>query len=380
MKFICRALCVLLIASCAIRAQDTEESLGDFEPLDDDLVLYIPKFSVKIGFRGIGGMKSSFGGTGVLASNSIIGDPTGVDQRLYHDGYVAFDTRTVQDPAGNQVPITPDGRTNSWSFRDDSQATPDGIVAMHTYVATTTDSSSHEKDPPAAFGVEISMDREIGNVFGTRMKWGVIGGMSVNQIAASTSSELAASIRTITDKYSLNGQTPPKAPFTGPTLVGSVDVTPLLGNEILERTEVISSSDTAVLSTWKLRGAYLTLRAGPTLFVPITERFSASFSAGAVVVFAGTTFDVNQSFKPSTGDTIVQSITNSDSALMPGYYVDASLQFAMNETSGLYLGAVYQSSGDYTQDATNDDETSVHRTRVDLSALQGVRAGVSFKF
>jgi hypothetical protein len=204
--------------------------------------------------------------------------------------------------------------------------------------------------------------------------------VSVNQIASTTSSEVGASIRTITDHYSLYGQTPPKAPFTGPTVVGSVDTTPLLGNEVLYRTDITSTAPSAVLSTWKLRGAYLTMRAGPTLFLPITERFSASFSAGAVVVFAGTTFDVNQSFKPNTGDTIVESITNSDTALMPGYYVDASLQFAMNETSGLYVGAVYQSSGDYTQDASNDDETSVHQTRVDLSSLQGVRAGVSFKF
>lgn len=380
MKFICRALCVLLIASCAVRAQDTDESLAYFEPLDDDLVLYIPKFAVKIGFRGIGGMKTSFGGSGVLASNSIIGDPTGVDQRLYHDGYVAFDTRTVLDPAGNRVPITPDGKTNSWSFLSDSQATADGLIAMHTYVATTSDSSSHQDDPPAAFGLELSLDREIGNVFGTRMKWGVIGGLSVNQIATTTSAEIGANIETITDYYSLNGQVAPTAPFTGPSAVGSVDTTPLLGNEILDRTTGMSSSPTAVLSTWKLRGAYVTFRAGPTLFVPITERFSASFSAGAVVVFAGTTYDVNQSFKPATGDSIVESMTSSDTALMPGYYVDASLQFAMTETSGLYLGAVYQSSGDYSQDVSNEEATSVHRTRVDLSALQGIRAGVSFKF
>ena len=83
---------------------------------------------------------------------------------------------------------------------------------------------------------------------------------------------------------------------------------------------------------------------------------------------------------PKTGDTIVGTMGNSDDALLPGYYVDANLQFAMTETSGLYLGAVYQSSGDYTLQVTREDGLSTYSTRVDLSALQGVRAGVSFKF
>ncbi|HTO05374.1 MAG TPA: hypothetical protein VL069_16820 [Opitutus sp.] len=380
MKFLCRALCVLLIANCALFAQRTEESIGDFEPLDDDLVLYIPKFAVKLGFRGLTGAKTAFGGTGVLSGRSFLGADTGVDQRGYHDGYVAFDSRTVTDPAGNQVPITPDGRTNNWGFTDSTQATADGLMEFHTYTATTSYASFQEKDPPAAFGVELSVEREIGNVFGTRMKWGVIGGMSINQIATSTSAELNADITTITDLYSLGGQAAPTAPFTGPFPAGGVDNTPLIYSELLRRSSQTANSTNAVLSNWKLRGAYLSFRAGASLFVPISERFSAAFSAGAVLAYAGTTYDVNQSFKPNTGDTIVDAMSSADDALLPGYYVDANLQFAMNETSGLYLGAVYQSSGDYTQTVTSEDGLSKYSTRVDLSALQGVRAGVSFKF
>jgi hypothetical protein len=377
MKFLCRALCVLLIANCAFGAPVTEESLSDFEPLDDDLVLYIPKFAVKLGFRGLTGAKSSFGGTGVLSSNTFIGDPTGIAQRLYHDGYVGFDQRTVVDPAGNSVPITPDGRTNNWGFRNATQATPDGLIEMHTYTATTADNTFVENDPPAAFGVELSLEREIGNVFGTRMKWGVIGGLSINQISSEFSSEMSANVTTVTDKYSLGGQAAPTAPFSGPT-AGVVDLTPLLGNEILERTQ--QTAPGVVMSNWKLRGAYLSLRFGPTLWVPITQRFSATFSAGGVMVFSGTTFDVGQSFIPATGDTIAGEMNSADTTFLPGYYVDASLHFAMTDTAGLYLGAVYQSTGDYTQDVTSEDELAKYSTRVDLSALQGIRAGVSFKF
>jgi len=381
MKFLCRALCVLFIATCAVRAaQDEESPLGDFAPLDDDLVLYIPKFAVKLGFRGISGAKSSFGGKGSLLSNSILDAATGTANRLYHDGYVIADTRTMVDPAGNSVPITPDGRTNSWSFTNDTQATTDGLIAMHTYAAVSNDATFHDKDPGTAFGVEVSLDRDMGKVFGTRMQWGLVAGVSINQIASATDTTLNANVTTTTDLYSLGGQAAPTAPFTGPTLNGSVDVTPLLGSDLLSRTTVTTAVAGAITNGFKLRGAYMTFRAGATLYVPITQRLSAMMSAGAVLVYAGTAFEVNQAFKPETGDSISQFLSDNDSKILPGYFADASLQFSITDTAGLYVGAVYQSSGDYTQEAVSPDGTSKYETRVDLSSLQGIRAGVSFKF
>jgi hypothetical protein len=44
------------------------------------------------------------------------------------------------------------------------------------------------------------------------------------------------------------------------------------------------------------------------------------------------------------------------------------------------MGAVYQSSGDYTQTLSTEDEKVTYRNRVDLSSLQGLRAGMSFRF
>ncbi|MEO6001506.1 MAG: hypothetical protein ABIZ04_20800 [Opitutus sp.] len=381
MKFLCRALCVLLIATCALRAAKDEESpLGDFAPLDDDLVLYIPKFEVKLGFRGISGVKSSFTGKGSLVSNSILEGDTGVANRLYHDGFVVADSRTVLDPAGNPVPITPDGKTNSWAFKSSSQVRPDGLIEMNTYAAVSSDDGFHEKDPASTFGVEVSLDRDMGSVFGTRMKWGVVGGVSINQVSSASVAGLATNVTKTTDLYSLGGQAAPEAPFTGPITGGAVDITPLLGADVLSRVTVTTSTPGAIQTSSKLHGAYMTFRAGASLFVPISTRFSALVSAGAVLVYAGTSFEVNQSFQPDTGDAISQFISDNDSAILPGYYADASFQFAINDTAGLYLGAVYQSSGDYTQDAISPDATSKYTSRVDLSSLQGIRAGVSFKF
>ncbi|MEO7599639.1 MAG: hypothetical protein ABIV50_11945 [Opitutus sp.] len=384
MKFLCRALCVLFIATCAVRAQD-ESPLGDFAPLDDDLVLYIPKFAVKLGFRGISGVKTSFGGNGSLLSSSILEGATGPANRLYHDGYVVADSRTLINPSGNPDPITPDGRTNEWAFKNDSQTidaqgNPTGLVAMHTYAALTNETTFAPKDPPSGFGVELSLDRDLGSVFGTRMKWGIVGGMSINQISTASTGSLSAMVTTTTDLYSLGGQAAPIAPFAGPSFAGSIDTTPLLGSDVLSRTVTTSLMTGAIGTSSKLRGAYMSFRLGASLFVPISARFSAMVSGGAVLVYAGTAYQVTQTFKPDTGDTIAEFISDTDSTILAGYYADASLQFAINDTAGLYLGAVYQSSGDFDQDAVSADGTSKYTTRIDLSSLQGIRAGVSFKF
>jgi hypothetical protein len=378
MNFLPRALCAFLVATSAVFAQRSDEpELEDYVPVvEDDLVVYVPKNAVRLGFRGLTGAISGFSGQGLVSDPDVqLGADTGIERRQYHDGGVGLDTRTMIDPSGTQVPITPDGRTNNWAFFDQSQATPDGLIAMHAYSARVTDSAVREDDPGLALGVEVATEREFGNVFGTRMKWGVVGGVSINQILATTKSEVQADITTITDYYSLGGQAAPTAPYdptsTNPTLLWS---------ELLGRLTETNGSLTAVVNEWKLRGAYMTFRAGPTLLLPITKRFSATISAGGVMVYAGSTYEVKQTFAPATGAEIVQEMMSNESVFLPGFYVDANLQFDFTDNAGLYLGGVYQSSGDYTQEASTANGESMYKARVDLASLQGIRAGVTFKF
>lgn len=399
MKFPCRALCALFVATYAAHAASPDEddaTFGDYAPtVDDDLVIYVPKYTVKLGFRALTGAKSSFGGQGTISSAANLGSDSELNvpqNRDYHDGYVHLDTRTAVDPSGTSVPITPDGKTNTWSMGSGKQLTDDassvgaGYVMMNSYAATITDTSFHEKNPGVAAGLELALEREMGKLFNSRVKWGVVAGFSINQISSIAKASVGASINKTTDYYSLFGQTiPPDADgnisYTGPSSSGTADTTILLGNEVLKRVrDQISNSPTAVTSEWHLRGAYFTMRAGPTIYVPIGTRFSATMSAGAVLVYSGTTFDVKQTFTPETGDDITQSVTGLESKLLPGFYVDANLQWSMTDTAGLYLGGVYQNSGDYEQSVSPDEGTSSYKARVNLSSLQGIRAGVNFRF
>lgn len=381
MKLLRCAACVLLIAFVQVRAQqDVDEEVDDFKPtLDDDMILYTQKFAFKLGFRDISGAKSGFSGSGHINSRSSIGDATGVVARTYHDGAVYLDGRYSTDPAGRTQPISPDGKSNQWTYFSESQAAINGLMMMHTYSAAITD-FERTKNPSGSFGVDLSIEREMGKLFGDKIKWGVIGGVSINGLSVTAGSTLPITLTTVTDYYSLFGQAAPTAPHTSSDSVGTVDSTVLIGNEPLARTTTITTKDAAVTNVARLKGAYMTFRAGPTLFIPITEKFSGTIAAGLALAYTGTTYEMTQTYIPDTGDQLVQTIRDGASNLLPGFFVDANVQYSFTDTAGLYLGAVYQNTGSFDQTIEDADTDSKYTTHVDLSKLQGIRAGVSFRF
>jgi hypothetical protein len=54
------------------------------------------------------------------------------------------------------------------------------------------------------------------------------------------------------------------------------------------------------------------------------------------------------------------------------------VQFDLTERTGFYAGAVFQSSGSYTQ--TVDSANAHYSTKIDLANQSGVRAGLSIRF
>lgn len=340
--------------------------------------IYEPKFTMTIGFRQLSGAKSSFTGSGLVKSASEIGDLTGNQVRYYHDGTVAPDGR--HDLSGN--PIAPDGYTNTWSYSDPAQALGDGYLAMNTYSANVLDSGVVSKDPKSSMGVEVIVSRDMGKLFG-KLPWTLVAGMSVNDIRASTFSAMNAEITKVTDLYYLQGGVgAPTTPYNGPSSYVDADGnsfdTVLISSLPLSRTTDVSTSATAVTNAWKLHGAFYTFRAGPAIIIPITEKLKATVSVGAVAVYAGTTYTVDQIFQPETSSEIVSSVSDGTSELLPGYYIDGSMEYTFTERAGLYVGGVYQSSGGYTQTIHGDNGT--YSTRVDLGSMQGVRAGMTFRF
>ena len=385
--------------------------IPDFSNLDD--YIYVPKSVLSTGLRMLSGAKMSFSGKGRLATTEDSGllSATNV-RRAYHDGSVNFDTRAVTrlDADGNPVtdpvtgvtltdPIAPDGRTNSWNYLSNKQQAADGSLAFNNYTADIVDPAVRSTKGTRNSGLELAVSRDMGKLFNSRATWVISGGMSVNDLSAKTSSNVLANLTTLTDLYSLNGQPLPDSPYTSPSTSSfsvtdpngapvlnpdgsaqtvTTDTSTLISNQPTSRNTRTASDSGSVTNHWRVHGAYYTFRAGPTIFVPITTRFRASLSLGAALVYAGSTYTVMQSFLPDTGAEISDTSENTTSKLLPGYYADASIQFDLTERAGFYAGAVFQSTGAYTQ---NVNTTSAqYSSRVDLANRSGMRAGMTIRF
>jgi hypothetical protein len=410
------ALVIFVSVLGLARAQDEQSrqpptEIPDFSNLDE--YIYEPKSTLIVGLRRLSGAKTQFSGRGTLAAPETAFDATTPNlTRVYHDGTVSPDARTAgrTDSSGNPIidsvsgsqtfdPIASDGKTNTWSYQSGSQSLPDGYIAFHTYSADITDPSIQRKDAASASGVDVAVSRDMGKLFGTRASWSLIAGVTMNDITAKTTANVQATLTTITDIYSLDGQVLPAAPYSAPssssatvvdsngvavlnsdgsTQTATTDTSVLLNNHPLNRQTQTAVDTTSVSARWELKGAYYTFRAGPAVWVPITSRFRATMSAGPALIYAGSTYTVTQSYQPATGAEITDTSFDTANHILPGYFADASLQFDLTEHTGFYAGAVFQSAGSYTQ--TLDNTAAHYSTKVDFANQNGLRAGMTIRF
>ncbi len=416
MKHFRLALVIFVSALGLARAQDEQSrqpptEIPDFSNLDE--YIYEPKSTLIVGFRFLSGAKTQFSGHGSLAAPEAAFDATTANlSRVYHDGTVSPDARTAGrvDSSGNPIidsvsgvqvfdPIASDGKTNTWSYQNATQALPDSYLAFHTYSAAIIDNSIQRTDASSAAGVDVSVSRDMGKLFGSRVSWSLIAGVSMNDITAKTTANVQARLTTITDIYSLDGQVLPVAPYSAPsstsatvvdsagnavlnadgsTQTATTDTSVLLNNAPLNRQTQTAVDSTSVTARWEVKGAYYTFRAGPALWIPVTSRFRATVSAGPAVIYAGSTYTVTQSYQPATGALITDTSFDTSSHILPGYFADASLQFDLTEHTGFYAGAVFQSAGSYNQSL---DTTAAHySTKVDFANQNGLRAGMTVRF
>lgn len=402
-------LALFAAAAGVMFAQDEERrappvEIPDFSNLDE--YVYEPKNTLTIGIRRLSGAKASFSGQGRIPAPEEPVAATGANlARVYHDGSVQPDARVAPrldasgnpllDPAGGGSlfdPIAPDGRTNTWNYVDNRQRDQlPGYIAFHRYSAEVIDTATRSQDGGSTMGLDLATSRDMGKLFGSRLAWSLTAGMSINDINSKMSDKVRANLLTITDYYSLFGVTPPDAPYNAPSSSSqnvpdanggietvTTDTTVLLGNEPAGRAQTTATDATSVTNQWKVKGAFYTFRAGPTLFLPISSRFRASLSLGAAMVYAGTSYTVTQTFQPEIGAEVSDTSSSSVNKLLPGYFADASVQFDITERAGVYAGAVFQSAGSYTQNLTNANAN--YATKVDLSNQNGLRAGMTIRF
>lgn len=420
MKYRRLAVLTLLSVLPLAHAQDEDQQsqkppteIPDFSNLDE--YIYEPKSTVILGFRHLSASKVQFSGTGTIPA--LVDPSPGAGGRYYNDGAVRTDTRSAPqldssgnpmiDPTTGQIsyqPITPDGKTENWNYTSQSQVdnAPLGYIAFHSYSAQVTDIGSLAAQSRSTNGLDLAMSHDMGKLLG-KIQWNLVVGMSVNDISGKRLDNVAANIQTITDLYSLYGVTPPPAPYSAPSTSpetvtdaqGNVKTINVDNSVLISQNPVndpatntktsqavtnppADSNLNTVTDNWKVKGAYYTFRAGPEVWFPISSHFRVGASLGAAMAYAGTTYTVTQTFTPETGSAMTTQDTSSVYKLLPGYFADATVQWDVTDKAGFFAGAVFQSTGSYTQGI--ESTTSNYATKIDLSNQNGFRAGMTVRF
>jgi hypothetical protein len=371
----------LAVLTGVLRAQSSD---------DDDEMDYFPLVptgnSLRFGLRYVGGPKITFGHLGVVPASFDVGDTTTLAARTYHDGTVNLDART----SVNGFPIN-DGLTNTWNYDFSSQVTPGGDIAFHVYSASSTGAGLKGKTSSAA-GWELQMGRRIGRI-ARKADLSLVAGFSFAGLNAKVSGIVPAQLNALTDTYSLHGQTPPDAPYTGPqsstTFVFDANGNPVLNPDGSQQTRTddatvlladlpnrtTTTRPTDVKGRWQIKGAYYTLRVGPLLQIPLTERLKISLGAGAAVSYVGTRYVVDEAVEIDETTTPIETAEEKDhSVFLPALYADADAEYWVTERTGFYLGGGYQKSGSFNQ--TLNDRTA----KIDLSTTYGVQSGITLRF
>lgn len=438
-----RLACLLLAAPAALLAQlnvggsddqqqQAPEEIPDFSGLNE--YIYVPKTTMYFGERLITGVKTSFIGRAYIGAPEALPDPTvpvssTTGTYTYHDGSVGADSRSLTvdngDGTTTTATIASDGKTNTWSYTNQSQLTSDDYMQFHDYTASIDMTSPANQHGSSTIGMELSSSRDMGRL-GSRLSWNIFAGMSLNDIHSTKTEIVPAEVTTTTDTYNLYGQVPGSAPYSSPTsasndvydnatggevvdssgndVTTTVNSTVLISNTPISRSTTTALDVTDIADTWTLHGAYLLFRVGPQLNYDISQHLRLSVSAGPALIYAGSTYDVTEDFTTPTGDPIVNQMTDTTARLLPAAYADVTLQYTLSDRAGFYIGAVYQTGGSYTQTADQQTATqsveaspatasgatatlgatygssAVYSAKVDFSNEQGVRTGLTFKF
>jgi hypothetical protein len=144
--------------------------------------------------------------------------------------------------------------------------------------------------------------------------------------------------------------------------------------------ETVIPTNIFTTNRYFIEGAYYTLRVGPTLIVPLGNRFKVTLSAGPDLVYAGSEYNVLEDLIYATGEpALVQLYQKENTHLLPGYYVDVNLRYEMTDTAGFYVGGIYEGSGSYSQSVASGPSTA-YSTKIDFQPEEGVKGGLTVRF
>ena len=330
---------------------------------------YRASFNVTAQFKNVGNVGKNPRGAG-RDPGPAEGDTV---DRFYDDGYNRVDI------SGNK-----DGLTWFWAYKNPSQIVGDTVV-MHSRTATPINSKTTDDDPQHGF--ELTYNRELGVCEKTGWRWGLEGAFGWTDIDIHDGRPLAGGVKEIADAFDSGdvdeshnilpeGRTTP-LPYSengGPPLQpGTGDGPGPLISSIPTRMVSSFANGSVVVGSRKFDANLWTYRLGPYIDMPIDDKWTFSFSAGAAVGVVDGDFSFRQGV--STGSsTKFQSGSSSSTDVVYGGYLSAMFRYAIDEHWGLFLGGQYLGLTCYEAKAGGQ------KIELDFARTANATMGVSFSF
>jgi hypothetical protein len=241
-----------------------------------------------------------------------------------------------------------------WGYNQSSQQILSGgnVVGLN-YERTTplANAGSPRLDADPSVGGDLNLRREI-------TKWGEVRfglelGASYNKVDIKDSSSYYTTGQRTAYSYGLaapmDASLFPPAGYQGPFngLGPIINPTPTTGQTAMVPNAVLVSG------TREVEADIFGFRLGPYIEMPLSKRFSASISAGALVALVHDHVNWSENLAVNTATvsgywTGSSSVSGDSCGVTAGFYAGADVSFQMSENWSLFAGARFQDAGTYT--------------------------------
>lgn len=284
--------------------------------------------------------------------------PGTIEKRNYDDGYVYPDNGATT--------------TRDFEYRAASQVTP-GTLDFHSAIQTVSGGSATDRQD-AAPGLELSYSRDLLN-WG-RTTWGLEAAFGFT--TASLDGGFSDSLDLLTDSFfngagaALTALVPPN-PDPSAIHPNGPNV-PVIDNSPT-RAPVVPGAGGTRSGNLSLDSKLFTLRVGPCVNIPISQRFSAQVGGGLSLVLVNSEFSFSETVARTTwAGTTSRNLSTSNTDVAVGGYLGGALTYAFTKSAAAFAGARFQAAGNVSQTLAG------RQAELDLGSLLFAQAGVKLSF
>ncbi len=280
--------------------------------------------NISVDFHNLGGLQLSDPGSAVGTQVN----------RNYDDGYNRVDS------SGNAG-----GLTRYWGYTS-GQSVQGGNLVLQSDSTPATATSGRYQDSPQS-GFELNYSRELTR--GKHWRFGVEAALGYMAVSIADSQTLSYTVNRLNDYYALNGVIPELPPYYGPydgpgALIPSEPTPGTRSAEVLPNAATITGER-------KVDSDVFTLRLGPYLEIPLSQKFAVSLGGGLTLALADTKFSYTETVlisDPLYGinlSSTPRSGSGSQTDWLVGWYGGGSVSYAASEKVRVFVGATFQAAG-----------------------------------